>query len=99
MSPGGAREAAPVALVDATREPLGRQRARDLRTVQLDARQQRTRQGAVLGLLGEREHARIDGRLLEAGFAFHRERAMDLALARTEARADRAHGRFGAGRL
>jgi hypothetical protein len=89
------RHAALVALVDAFREPAGGQSARDFRTVQRDARQDRARQRPVLVLFGQCEQAQIEFRLRErAGLAFF-ERAVDLRIAQSQRRRQRTNRRFG----
>jgi hypothetical protein len=85
-----------VALVDAVREPLGRQRPRDLRAVQRDLRNDRARQASPTDALGELVDARVHPRLLEVRTAFELERAMDLAFAEVEPVGERNDRRFGA---
>jgi hypothetical protein len=60
-----AREAVAMAFVDAPGEPFGRQLARELRALQVDARHDRARQRALVQLLGVGEDTLMQRGLLE----------------------------------
>ena len=62
-------QAGAVARIDAMREPVRRQPARDLRTLQHDLRQHGTRYATARRPVGECKHALVEARPLETGCA------------------------------
>ncbi len=91
--------AALVTLVNAAREPLGGQWARDFRAVQADARQHRARHRPPRRRVGELEDAGPKPRLFERRSAFLLERPPNLVVPQAQARAERAYRGLGAAQL
>src|SRR6476659_6081835 len=85
----------PIALIDARREPFGRELARDLLALQCDARHDRARKNLVFHLLRADEYALVYLRFFEIDALAFVQRAVDLGIAEIELARHRTHREFG----